>query len=59
VTEPAGEGRDDLYCARDNTHVSPNTPRCPYPSSHCEFRATCPVRDAERQERRSADAGDG
>ena len=56
--EPAEDSQDDLYCARDNTLVRGDSLHCPHPSSYCEFRESCPVRDAERLERRSRDLGD-
>ena len=46
--EPTDEPKDDLYCARDNTLVRSDAPMCPHPSSYCEFRTSCPIRDAER-----------
>ncbi len=53
--EPAEDGQDDLYCARENAVVRGDSLHCPHPSSYCEFRESCSVRDAERHERRSLD----
>ncbi len=53
--DPAREDEGDLCCFRDNTTVSADAPQCLHPSSFCEFRETCPVRDAEREQRRGED----
>ncbi len=57
--EPAEDGQDDLYCARENAVVRGDSLHCPHPSSYCEFRESCSVRDAERHERRTLELGDG
>jgi hypothetical protein len=45
---------DTLVCFHDNVPVRADAPRCLHPSSFCEFRTSCPVIQAEREERRSA-----
>jgi SAM-dependent methyltransferase len=50
---PAPEGQDSedegpLFCMKDNTEIDPQDPHCPYPSSQCQFREWCLVREAIR-----------
>lgn len=35
-----------LECAKHNIVVDPTEPRCPQPSSRCEYRMLCPVMEA-------------
>jgi hypothetical protein len=52
--EPEDENECDLFCFRDNTTASADSPQCLHPSSFCEFRESCPIREAERAIRRDA-----
>ena len=52
--QPAPEDEQPLVCLRDNTPVPGDAPQCRYPSSWCEFRELCLVREAERRKRRLA-----
>lgn len=49
---------EPLICMRDNVSVSTEDPRCPHPSSSCDFRELCPVKDAMRRKRREVDMND-
>ncbi|NQT36352.1 MAG: hypothetical protein HQ581_02620 [Planctomycetes bacterium] len=57
--QPDEKPEDALYCIRDNTSVSGETPRCQHPSSYCESRDFCPVVEAERRRRRQAERDQG
>jgi SAM-dependent methyltransferase len=51
---PANKGSEPpgpLICMKENAEINPDNPRCPYPSSQCQFRELCPVRDAMRSKR--------
>lgn len=50
--ERGSEALEPLLCMKDNMEIDPNDPRCPYPSSQCQFRELCPVQDAIRNRRR-------
>ena len=54
----AGENEqqpEPLICMRDNVLVSTADPQCPHPSSSCDFRELCAVRDAIRRKRRAVE----
>jgi SAM-dependent methyltransferase len=54
---PANEGCEPpgpLICMKENTEIDPDHPRCPYPSSQCQFRELCPVREAMRSKRKES-----
>ena len=50
---PDGKSSDPLHCARDNTPVDDEYPRCLHPSSVCDFRELCNVMDAIRRKHRA------
>jgi len=39
---------DPLTCYHDNVDVPADAPRCPHPSSQCDYRELCPVIEAIR-----------
>lgn len=57
---PSEESDDDaLFCAREGVLVQADAPQCLHPSSYCEYRATCPVVDAQRQWKRAEEGKRG
>jgi len=55
--QPSDESDRALFCFRDGTPVSAETPRCLHPSSKCDYRHLCEVVEAEREKRRGPVVG--
>lgn len=44
-----GGPEENLFCSRDGIEIDARNPRCPFPTSQCQYRELCPVKDAERE----------